>query len=92
MRIPTYISALAIVGITNTFAATAATPRTLPAASSTSTSQSFEPGRLERVEALHDPVIEGAVSTWYTQGYRLRARELQHFITGERDFIKQQLA
>lgn len=91
MRIRTDIIALAIVGIANIFAAAAATPRTLPAASSTSTSQSFEPGRLERVEALHDPVIEGAVSTWYTQGYRLRARELQHFMTGERDFIKKQL-
>lgn len=59
-------------------------------ASLTSATETFEPGRLERVEALHDPIIKGAVPTWYTQGLQT-ARELQSFMTGERDFIRTQI-
>lgn len=82
--------ALAVVAAAH-IAAAAATPRAPPAASSTPAAKTFEPGRFQRVEALHDPMIEGTVSTWYTKGYGQRARELQRFIAGERDFIKERL-
>jgi hypothetical protein len=91
MQALAYIVALAVVGTANASVAAARTPPSSPVTSSTSTPETFEPGRLERVEALHDPVIEGAVSTWYTRGYLQRARDLQRFITGERDFIKKRL-
>ena len=91
MRALAYIVAIAGLGTANASDAVGTTPPPSPMASSTSTPATFEPGRLERVEALHDPVIKGSVSTWYTLGYLQRARELQRFITGERDFIKKHL-
>lgn len=67
----------------------AATP---PAsATSAATSTTFEPGRLERVEALHDPMIPGPVPTWYTRGYEQHARDLQRFLGGERAFVRREL-
>lgn len=91
MHIRACTAALAIIGMTDISVAVGAAAQTPRAASSTSTPQAFEPGRLGRVESLHDPLIKGAVSTWYTQGYRRRARELQRFISGERDFVEKQL-
>lgn len=51
----------------------------------------FEAGRLQRVEALHDPAIAGELPTFYTHGYEGHARDLQRFMTGERAFVEQQL-
>lgn len=91
MKIQTHRLTLAIIGLATTSMAAAVMPRTPSAATSTSLPKTFEPGRLGRIEALRDPMIKGAVKTWYTPGYRQRARELQRFISGERDFIKRQL-
>ena len=46
----------------------------------------FESSRLERVRALRDPFIDGAVPTYYTPGYERRARALQDFFTRELQF------
>lgn len=48
----------------------------------------FEGGRLERVQSLRDPLLEGAVPTYYTPGYESRARTLQAFFAGELKFGK----
>jgi hypothetical protein len=63
----------------------------IPATRPATTPATFETGRLDRVEFLHDPVIRGAVPTFYTLGYEQHARDLQRFMTGERDFVKRQL-
>lgn len=54
-------------------------------------SPTFEPGRRDRVEALHDPVLAGDVPTWYTPGYAQRARRLQALFSGELRFAVKQL-
>lgn len=48
----------------------------------------FEPGRFGRVQALTDPMIPGAVPTYYTPGYEQRARVLQEFVIDELGFCK----
>ena len=91
MHIRACIVALAVIGVTDLSVAAGAKPQSPRAVSPTSAAKTFEPGRLRRVEALRDPVVKGAVTTWYTQGYRQHARELQRFMSGERVFIEQQL-
>ncbi|HWF86752.1 MAG TPA: hypothetical protein VG222_17960 [Vicinamibacterales bacterium] len=53
--------------------------------------QTVEAERLDRVRALGDPVIDGAVPAYYTPGYEQHARDVQRFITGERAFVKKEL-
>lgn len=91
MHFRTCIVALAVIGMTDMTVAAGAIPQPPRALSATSTPKTFEPGRLERVEALRDPLIKGAVITWYTRGFRRHAREIQRFMNGERGFIEKQL-
>ena len=51
----------------------------------------FEAGRLPRVQALHDPFIDGTVPAYYTRGYQKHAQGLQHFLAGERAFVRKEL-
>ncbi len=55
-------------------------------------SATFEPGRLERVQALGDPLLTGSVPTYYTPGYEARARALQAFLSDELQFAKHHLS
>ena len=41
----------------------------------------FEPGRLQRVKALGNPMLNGSIPTYYTPGYEKRARALQAFFS-----------
>ena len=52
---------------------------------------SFEPGRAERIQALHDPRLSGGITTTYSPGYEHHARELQRFISGELRFVHREL-
>jgi hypothetical protein len=51
----------------------------------------FESGRLERVQALKAPRLDGIVPTYYTPGYARRARDLQRFVTAEMKFAQLRL-
>ena len=51
----------------------------------------FEEGRLERIQALKAPRLDGIVPTYYTPGYRWRALDLQRFITAEMGFAQRRL-
>jgi hypothetical protein len=51
----------------------------------------FESGRLERVQALKLPTLNGIVPTYYTPGYKERAREMQRFVIAEMKFAQRQL-
>jgi hypothetical protein len=62
----------------------------LALASATALAQ-FEEGRLERVQALNGPRLDGIVPTYYTPGYKQRARDLQRFITAEMGFAQRRL-
>ncbi len=63
----------------------------VPAFASTPAYAQFDSGRLERVQALKVPHLNGMVPTYYTLGYEQRARNLQHFITAEMGFAKRRL-
>jgi hypothetical protein len=52
----------------------------------------FEGGRLERVKALRDPMLQGSIPTYYTPGYEQRARGLQTFFSEELQFAKQHMS
>ena len=54
-------------------------------------SAQFEEGRLERIQALKTPHLDGAVPTYYTPGYRRHARDLQRFVMGEMGFAQRRL-
>lgn len=47
---------------------------TLLALVSTAASAQFEEGRLERIQALKAPRLDGVVPTYYTPGFKQRAR------------------
>lgn len=51
----------------------------------------FDEGRLERVQALKAPRLNGIVPTYYTPGYQQRARDLQRFVTAEMRFAQRRL-
>lgn len=51
----------------------------------------FDPGRLERVQALNAPRLTGIVPTYYTPGYKRRALNLQRFVTAEMGFAQRRL-
>jgi hypothetical protein len=51
----------------------------------------FESGRLERVQALKLPRLNGIVPAYYTPGYKERAREVQRFVIAEVRFAQRQL-
>ena len=51
----------------------------------------LEGGRLERVRALHNPMLQGSIPTYYTPGYEQRARSLQTFFSNELRFTRQHL-
>ena len=53
--------------------------------------RAFEPGRLERVEALADPMLKGEIATYYTPGYERRAKALQRLLSGELRFSRREL-
>ena len=55
------------------------------------TSAQFEEGRLERVQALKTPRLDGIVPTYYTPGYQQHARDLQRFVIGEMGFAQRRL-
>ncbi len=57
----------------------------------TTASAQFEEGRLERIQALETPRLEGRVPTYYTPGYRRHARDLQRFVMGEMGFAQRRL-
>jgi hypothetical protein len=63
----------------------------LLAFASTAASAQFESGRLERVQALKTPRLEGVVPTYYTPGYQQRARALQRFVSAEMGFAQRRL-
>jgi hypothetical protein len=50
----------------------------------------FDRGRLERVQALSAPWLDGIVPTYYSPGYEQRARNLQRFVTAELHFAQRQ--
>jgi len=52
---------------------------------------SFEPGRLERIKALGNPMLKGSIPTYYTPGYKARARKLQTFFTNELRFAQRRI-
>lgn len=58
--------------------------------SAQSTAASAEFG-VDRAHALHNPCLNGQIVTCYTPGYRARAVSLQQFLTGEMDFVRQNL-
>lgn len=60
--------------------------------STAATSAQFEEGRLERIQALKTPRLDGIVPTYYTPGYKQHARDLQGFVTGEMGFAQRRLA
>jgi hypothetical protein len=62
----------------------------LALASATAFAQ-FDEGRLERIQALQAPRLDGIVPTYYTPGYKQRARDLQRFITAEMRFAQRRL-
>jgi hypothetical protein len=62
-------------------------PTTEPVA----TPATFEPARLERVKALGNPFLEGSIPTYYTPGYKVRARKLQSFFSDELQFAQRQM-
>lgn len=51
----------------------------------------FEDGRLERIQALKTPRLDGIVPTYYTPGYQQHASDLQRFVTGEMRFAQRRL-
>jgi len=51
----------------------------------------FEQGRLDRVLSLHNPMLKGEITTYYTPGYEKRAREVQRFLTEELKSSRKQL-
>ena len=61
-----------------------------PAQTSTRSAKTEEP-TLESVLALKDPSLPGKVVTYYTHGYKNRARLIQAFLTEERDFYAREL-
>ncbi len=63
----------------------------LLAVASTAAFAQFESGRLERVQALRTPRLEGIVPTYFTPGYKQRARGLQRFVTAEMEFAQRRL-
>ena len=63
----------------------------LLALASTAAFAQFEEGRLERIQALEGPRLEGIVPTYYTPGYKQRARDLQRFISAEMGFVQRRL-
>jgi len=50
-----------------------------------------EEPRLETVLALEDPFLPGQVRTYYTPGFEKRAKDIQDFLTDERDFYSKEL-
>ena len=46
---------------------------------------------LDKLLALHDPALPGEVRTYYTPGFEQRAKNMQAFLAGERDFYRKQL-
>jgi hypothetical protein len=63
----------------------------LLALASTAALAQFEEGRLERVQALKAPHLDGIVPTYYTPGYKQRARDLQRFVSAEMGFAQRRL-
>lgn len=61
------------------------------AAASAADAPSFEPGRADRVQALHDPRLPSNPQTYYTASHRRHARELQQFTAGELAFVRREL-
>jgi hypothetical protein len=51
----------------------------------------FDGGRLERVQALKAPRLDGVVPTYYTPGFEPRARQVQRFVTAEMGFAQRRL-
>lgn len=51
----------------------------------------LESARLERVEALGNPMLKGSIPTYYTPGYEHRARALQTFFSSELQYIRRQI-
>lgn len=51
----------------------------------------FDAGRLERVQGLNSPRLDGVIPTYYTPGFEQRAREVQRFVTAEMGFAQRQL-
>jgi hypothetical protein len=58
---------------------------------STAALAQFESGRLERVQALKAPRLDGIVPTYYTPGHKERARDVQRFVIAEMRFAQRQL-
>ncbi len=58
---------------------------------STAAFAQFDEGRLDRVQALKAPRLDGTVPTYYTPGYQQRARDLQRFATAEMGFAQRRL-
>jgi hypothetical protein len=50
-----------------------------------------EEPRLESVRALKDPFLPGQVRTYYTPGFKKRAKAVQDFLTDERAFYSKEL-
>ena len=50
-----------------------------------------EEPRLESVRALKDPFLPGQVRTYYTPGFKKRAKAVQDFLTDERAFHSKEL-
>lgn len=69
----------------------AANPEPAPAGPSGRSASEFEPGRAQRVRALHDPCLQGEVRTCYTPGYAAHARQLQRFLRGELHYVRHEL-
>jgi len=92
-----FLRAVGLLGASLIFGATSRWGLTQPQAAKTPTAEpvtkpaSFEPGRLERVKLLGDPLLEGSIPTYYTPSYKARARKLQTFFSDELNFAQRRM-
>ena len=93
----TLLRAVGLLGASLLFGATSQWGLAQPQAAKTPTSEpeiepaGFEPARLERVKLLGDPLLDGSIPTYYTPGYKARARKLQTFLSDELNFAQRRM-